>query len=130
MYELLTGQRAFRGESPADTMSAPGAVALPVVQYRDTEVRMPVSVRLDERTERVIRRLAKQTGRTKSDVIRRAIATLEQLEAPASAEAPSAYERLAHLIGGAGSGGRRLSEHTGEKFRKLLEAKHRARRAR
>ena len=68
---------------------------------------MPVSVRLDERTERVIRRLAKQTGRTKSHVIRQAIAALERLEAPASAEAPTAYERMAYLIGGAGSGGRR-----------------------
>lgn len=91
---------------------------------------MPISVRLDDRTERVVRRLARQTGRTRSDVIRQAIAVLERQEATASAATPTAHERMAHLIGGVGSGGARLSEETGEKFRKLLEVKHRARRAR
>jgi hypothetical protein len=88
---------------------------------------MPLSVRLDDRTERAIRRLAKRTGRTKSDVIRDAIATLEEHERPMPASAPTAYDRLVHLIGGTGSGRRDLSEATGEKFRKLLAQKHRAR---
>jgi Arc/MetJ-type ribon-helix-helix transcriptional regulator len=91
---------------------------------------MPISVRLDERTERVIRRLAKQTGRTKSDVIRQAISTLETQERAVRAGTPTAYDRLAHLIGGPGSGGARLSEATGDKFRALVEGKHRARRPR
>lgn len=91
---------------------------------------MPISVRLDDRTERAVRRLAKQGGRTKSDVIREAIATLEEQQKPPSAVATTAYDRLAHLIGGAGSGGRDLSEATGETFRRLLGLKHRARRTR
>jgi predicted DNA-binding protein len=86
---------------------------------------MSLSVRLDDRTERAIRRLAKRTGRTKSDLIREAIATLEAQEMPAAA--PTAYDRLVHLIGGTGSGGRGLSEATGEKFRRLLVLKYRAR---
>jgi hypothetical protein len=43
------------------------------------------------------------------------------------ASAPTAYDRLVHLIGGTGSGRRDLSEATGEKFRRLLVLKHRAR---
>ena len=88
---------------------------------------MPLSVRLDDRTERAIRRLAKRTGRTKSDVIREAIATLEEQQRPMPASTPTAYDRLVHLIGGTGSGRRDLSEATGEKFRKLLTLKHGAR---
>lgn len=34
---------------------------------------MPMSVRLDAKTERLVERLAKQTGQTKSEVIREAI---------------------------------------------------------
>ena len=91
---------------------------------------MPISVRLDDRTERVVRRLARRTGRTASDVIRQAIATLERQEEPSSADSVTAYDRLAHLIGGTGSGHGRLSENTGEKFKALLQVKARARRSR
>lgn len=90
-----------------------------------------MSVRLDDRTERALRRLARRSGRTKSDVIRTAIETLERQDESSSTEPLTAYDRVSHLIGGVGSGGKaRLSERTGPQFRALVEAKHRARRPR
>ena len=91
---------------------------------------MPISVRLDDRMERAVRRLARRTGRSISAVIRQAILTLEQQEESSPAETRTAYDRIAHLIGGKGSGHGRLSENTGEKFTVLVQAKARARRSR
>jgi predicted DNA-binding protein len=90
---------------------------------------MPTSVRLDARTETLIRRLAKRDGRTKSEVIRAAIESLarEAAEAEARAGAVSAYDRIAHVVGIADSGGANLSERTGEQFRDLLVRRARGR---
>ena len=80
---------------------------------------MPVSVRLDHKTEDAIDRLAKKTGRTKSDVIREAI---DLFVRPKSTTRPSKrpYDKIAHLIGVVRGGPSDLSERTGEKFSKLL----------
>ncbi|MBI2458479.1 MAG: CopG family transcriptional regulator [candidate division NC10 bacterium] len=80
---------------------------------------MPTTVRLDPETESLIRRLARKTGRTKSQVIRDAIRALAGSEAPTEA-AGGPYEAVAHLIGCVSGGPKDLSERTGEKFRKLL----------
>ena len=80
---------------------------------------MPTTVRLDPETESLVTRLARKSGRTKSQVIRDAIRNLARSEAATeSAEGP--YEAIAHLIGCASGGPKDLSERTGEKFRKLL----------
>ncbi|HYL22311.1 MAG TPA: ribbon-helix-helix protein, CopG family [Gemmatimonadales bacterium] len=93
---------------------------------------MPTSVRLDPRTEGLIRRLAKRQGRTKSQLIRAAIDALarDAAEAEARAGRLSAYNRIAHIIGIADSGGAGLSERTGERFRDLLTKRTRGRRSR
>jgi predicted transcriptional regulator len=93
---------------------------------------MPTSVRLDARTQGLIGRLAKRRGQTKSEVIRTAIEGLarEDAEAEARAGGLSAYDRVAHVIGIADSGGARLSERTGERFRDLLTKRARGRRSR
>lgn len=93
---------------------------------------MPTSVRLDARTERMIRRLAKRRGQNKSELIRTAIESLarETPDAKPQAGGPSAYDRLAHIVGIADSGGAALSERTGERFRDLLITRARARRSR
>jgi predicted DNA-binding protein len=90
---------------------------------------MPTSVRLDARTESLIRRLAKRHGRTKSELIREAIESLarEAAEAEAPGAALSAYDRVAHVIGIADSGGANLSERTGDQFRDLLIRRARGR---
>lgn len=90
---------------------------------------MPTSVRLDRKTESLVARLARRTGRTKSQVIRDAIAKFAEMENGSTA-AGTPYEAMKHLIGIADSGGARLSERTGEKFRALLLEKARARRPR
>ncbi len=85
---------------------------------------MPISVRLDPKTENLINRLAKRTGRTKSEVIREGLKALARTEAGAEART-SPYEGMAHLIGCARGGPKDLSERTGEKLRKLLPARAR-----
>lgn len=96
---------------------------------------MPTSVRLNARTERLIRRLAKRLGQTKSELIRMAIESLgneagePKSHAGRSPSTPSAYDRLAHIIGVADSGGAALSERTGEQFRDMLTTRARARRS-
>lgn len=84
---------------------------------------MPTSVRLDAKTQALVARLARKTRRSKSEVIRAAIARLAEDEVrPASA---SAYDGMKHLIGIAGGGPPDLSVRTGEKFRQLLLARRR-----
>jgi len=89
---------------------------------------MPLSVRLDPPTEKLVKRLAKKRGQTKSEVIREAIGFLAQEERGKDGKRP--YDLIAHLIGCVDSGGARLSERTGEKFAELLREKARARRSR
>ena len=90
--------------------------------HRSSEM---ATVRLDVKTEEALKRLTLQRGQTKSEVIRDAIARLGEEKG----EQVSAYHRLQPFIGVADSGGRQLSERTGEKLRELLEEKRRARRS-
>ena len=80
---------------------------------------MPVSVRLDPKTEELVARLAWEKGQTKSEVICQAIQAL--VEGQDAGKKPSRpYDAISHLIGCARGGPRDLSEQTGEKFRRLL----------
>jgi len=90
---------------------------------------MPLSVRLDARTESLVGRLARKRRQTKSEVIRDAIGALaKQEEQGAGRKRP--YDLVAHLIGCVDSGGANLSQNTGERFAKLLREKADARRSR
>lgn len=92
---------------------------------------MPTSVRLDPAAERLLRRLAARRGQTKSEVIRDAIRLLAQERGPAEPRRArqTAYDRMAHVVGVADSGGAGLSERTGERFRDLLVERTRVRRS-
>jgi hypothetical protein len=95
------------------------------------EVDVPLSVRLDSKTENVVKRLARERNQTRSHVIREAIAAFERDQTAESRAAPGPWEALAHLVGVADSGGgKRLSERTGDRFAALLRTKARARRTR
>ncbi|HEV8577861.1 MAG TPA: ribbon-helix-helix protein, CopG family [Thermoanaerobaculia bacterium] len=83
------------------------------------------TVRLDIKTETALKRLTVRRGQTKSEVIRDAITRLAEEEG----EQVSASQRLQPFIGVVDSGGRQLSERTGEKWRELLEERRRARRS-
>jgi len=76
---------------------------------------MPMSVRLDARTERLVNRLAKTRSQTKSEVIRDAIMELARRETGRK-DGKRPYDAIAHLIGCVDSGGAKLSEKTGKKF--------------
>jgi len=80
---------------------------------------MPTSVRLDPETEALLRRLARSSGRTKSEVIREA---LQRMAAGAveAAEPASLYEAIADLVGIADDGPEDLSEQHKQHFREKL----------
>lgn len=91
---------------------------------------MPLSVRLDSKTEGMVNRLARRRRQTRSAVVREAIAALDREQAQESAPGSTPFDEMAHLVGAADSGGRRLSEETGTRFRALVQKKARARRSR
>jgi Arc/MetJ-type ribon-helix-helix transcriptional regulator len=88
---------------------------------------MPFSFRLDPETEAKIRRLTATTGRSKSEVVREAVA---QYAPDAGTAGESAYDRLKPFVGVIGTGGAQYSGDTHAQYRALLQRKRRARRAR
>jgi hypothetical protein len=88
-----------------------------------------MSVRLDPKTTNLVDRLAKRSGRTKSEIVRAALVEFARREAAGNG-ARTAYDTMAHLIGCFDSGGQRLSEKTGARFATLLKTRRRARRSR
>ena len=91
---------------------------------------MPLSVRLDPRTESVVRRLARRHKQTRSAVVREAIAAYARDEAAHPPEPSSPWQAIQHLVGVANSHDGRLSRDTGDGFRALVRKKARARRSR
>ena len=91
---------------------------------------MPFSLRLDLETEAKIRRLTAATGRSKSEVVREAVAQYAPDRDAAPASGASAFDRLKPFIGVVATGGANYSTETHTKYRELLRRKHRARRSR
>jgi hypothetical protein len=88
---------------------------------------MPLSVRLDHKTESLIGRLARTRGQSKSEVIRDAIGALaKQGEKNGGGKRP--YDLVAHLIGCVKGGPRDLSVDASKKVRAMLVARARKRR--
>ncbi len=80
---------------------------------------MPISVRLDVQTERLMDRLSRMRRQTKSEVVRDAIRSLAREEGNAD-KGGSPYELVADLLGCARGGPPDLSIDTGRKLRSLL----------
>jgi hypothetical protein len=91
---------------------------------------MPFSLRLDPDTEAKIRRLTAATGRSKSEVVREAVAQYVPDRDAVPAPGESAFDRMKPFIGATSTGGANYSKHTHAKYRALLQRKHRARRPR
>jgi hypothetical protein len=89
---------------------------------------MPLSLRLDRRTEAIVERLARERGQTKPEVIRDAIHLLT--EPSTKGGGPTALDRLRPYAGSIDTDGAALSERTGEKLGALLRERDRARRPR
>jgi Arc/MetJ-type ribon-helix-helix transcriptional regulator len=89
--------------------------------------RMPLSLRLDPETERLVGRLARSRGQSKSEVLREAVRALSR-EQQVTRAGPSLYDAIADHIGCFDSGGLNLSVRTGRRFKTLLAERARARR--
>jgi hypothetical protein len=82
-----------------------------------------LNVRIDPEMAALLEREARQTGRSKSEIVREALETLRTRGSRGAVKPPA--ETMADLIGCWDSGGARLSERTGERFARLLqEGKH------
>ena len=90
---------------------------------------MAMSLRLDAETEAQILRLAKSTGRSKSAIVRDALADYAAAHIK-EVQHRSAFDRLRPYIGVFSSGGANYSTDTHEKYRAALIEKHRGRRSR
>lgn len=86
-----------------------------------------LNLRIDAETAAFLERIARERGLTKSEIVRQALATLQN-EKPATR--PSLSVRLAHIIGAGDSGGMQLSERTGERFTQMLLEERDAKRTR
>jgi hypothetical protein len=91
-----------------------------------TEVGMPTSFRLDPETDALLSRLAEASGRSRSWLVREAVA----LYSASSPHGRSPYERMAPYIGAGGTGLTDASERTGDAFAAAVREKARARRSR
>ena len=91
---------------------------------------MPFSFRLDSETEARIRRLAATTGRSRSEVVREAVARYATDRESGAAASGSAFDRLKPFVGVVRTGGADYSKDTHAKYRAVLKRKHRARRPR
>jgi len=91
---------------------------------------MPFSFRLDSDTEAKIRRLTAMTGRSKSEVVREAVAHYSPGGGVGAASAQSAFDRLKPFIGIVRTGGANFSSETHAKYRTALRRRHRAGRSR
>jgi hypothetical protein len=80
---------------------------------------MGTSVRLPARLERLLSRIAKERGATKSEVIRNVLTVLEKDDQKVRGGA-TPYQAMKHLIGCASGGPSDLSTETGKKFRGML----------
>lgn len=85
---------------------------------------MPMSVRLDAKTERLIEGLARKRGQTKSEIVREAIGAVAEQQMNGSESAKHPYEVIEDLIGCVRGGPPDLSVGTGKKFRQLLVRKN------
>lgn len=82
-----------------------------------------LTVRLDPETRKLLNRLAKEQGVSRSDIVRTGIRLVAEHHETSRESNP--YERIRHLIGSARGGPPDLSERTGEKFREILSRKRR-----
>jgi len=82
---------------------------------------MSTSVRLDDRTRRLLSKLMRCREKTQSEIVREAIEALARAEESSAEGSP--YARVEDLIGCVTGGPDDLSEDAGRKFAELLAAR-------
>ena len=91
---------------------------------------MPFSVRLDQDMVNKLTRLAVQSHRRVSDVVREAVEVYIANTESLREDVVTPYDRLTHLVGRVDLGPGNRSEDTGRKAAAIVQEIHRARRAR
>ena len=91
---------------------------------------MPFSVRLDQDMVNKLTRLAVQSHRRVSDVVREAVEVYIANSESHREDVVTPYDRMAHLVGRVDLGPGNRSEDTGRKAAAIVQEIHRARRAR
>ncbi len=86
---------------------------------------MPMSVRLDQETDALVRRLSRSTRRSKSEVVRDAIRRLAT-ETPVPAR-ESVFDQIADLVGIARGGKRHYAARSEEVLRAVFARRRRLR---
>ena len=94
---------------------------------------MTVTVRLDKKTEKLLDRLSRSEGLSRSEVIRRGIRLfaeqrMKRAEERMKSGETTPYALVKHLIGRGHGGKGNLSERTGDRFYEMLTRKARSRR--
>lgn len=84
-------------------------------------VAMIMTVRLKPETRKLLDRLARSEGVSRSEVVRQSIEALARERSGQGGDQP--YEALKHLIGRVRGGPANLSERTGARFREQLRRK-------
>jgi Arc/MetJ-type ribon-helix-helix transcriptional regulator len=90
---------------------------------------MPLTVRLDPRTERALNRLARRRRQSRSELVREALVRFEA-DAGGGDSGSRPYDAWLDVIGIVGLGARDSTRSTGDRFTALIAEKARARRAR
>jgi hypothetical protein len=85
---------------------------------------MPTSVRLDAETEALLRRLARRSGRTKSDMLREALLRLAE-EEDTAARGRRPYAMISDLVGIASGGPRDRARTHKRVFRQIVSKRRR-----
>lgn len=80
---------------------------------------MATSVRMDPKTQKLLDQLVRESGLSKSQVVRNAI-RLAARQARLSGRAPRPYEAFRGILGSVRGGPPNRSERTGMTFRRLL----------
>lgn len=84
---------------------------------------MPTSVRLDPETPLLLQRLARRSGRSKSEVLREALR--RYAEEPEPSENSGFYALIADLVGTAHGGPEALAREHKNTYLEALKGKHR-----
>lgn len=95
-----------------------------MVAYNLGDLVMPTSVRLDRDTEAILRRLARSSGRTKSEILREALLRFSESHAEGSlGEGP--YVLISDLVGVAEGGPDDLARNHKRAYREALAIRSR-----
>jgi len=85
-----------------------------------------ISIRLDAETAAALERLAREQGKSKSEIVREALIQHAKRNGKRSANGETLYDRIKDVIGSCDSGGLALSVDTGRKYAEMLWEERRA----